>query len=98
VHGTSPWWHGEHEKGTGIPTLVGTSWRRGSHSRASLKGGGYGGNSMRRCSRHGGVGRRREASAVSRGRDRGVFYRGGEAVLGRGDGGLGGGGALSRGG
>jgi hypothetical protein len=53
---------------------------------------------MRRCSRHGGVGRRREASAVSRGRDRGVFYRGGEAVLGRGDGGPGGSGALSRGG
>jgi hypothetical protein len=78
VHGTSPWWHGEQEKGTGIPTPVGTRWWRGSDSQASAKGGGGGASSMRRCSRHGGEGRRRAASTVWRGGDGGDFYRGGE--------------------
>jgi hypothetical protein len=37
-----------------------------------------GASSTKRCSRHGGEGRRRAASAVWRGRDKGAFYRGGE--------------------
>jgi hypothetical protein len=86
VRRTSPWWHGEQKKGMGIRTLVGTRWRRGSNGRASAKGGGGGGEG------------RRAASTSWRGGDRGIFYRGREAVVGRGDGRLGSGGAVSRGG
>jgi hypothetical protein len=53
---------------------------------------------MRRCSKRGGEGRRRAVRVVWRGGDGGSFYRGGQAVVGRGDDQLGGGDALSRGG
>jgi hypothetical protein len=98
VRGTSQWWHGEQEKGTGIPNPVGTRRQRGSDGRALMKGGGDRVSSMRRCLRCGGEGRRRAVSAVWRGGDRDTFYRGGEAVVGRGDDQPGGGGVLSRGG
>jgi hypothetical protein len=41
---------------------------------------------MRGCLRCGGEERRGAAGAVWRGRDGGTFYRGGEVVVGRGDG------------
>jgi hypothetical protein len=85
VCGTSPWWHGEQEKGTRIPTPVGMRLRRGSDGGASVKGGGGGTSSMRRCSRHGGEERRRAVSAVWRGGGGGTFYRLEEAVEGTGD-------------
>jgi hypothetical protein len=69
VCGTSLWWHGEQEKGTGIPTLVGTRRQRGSDDGALVKGGGSGANSMRRW----------------RDRDGGAFYRLGDVVEGTGD-------------
>jgi hypothetical protein len=81
VRETSPWWHGEQEKGTGIPTPVGMRRRRGSDSWASVKGGGGGASSTRRCLSHEGEGRRRAASAVRRGGDGDIFYRGGEVVV-----------------
>jgi hypothetical protein len=78
VRGTLPWWHGEQEKGAGIPTPVGTRRWRGLDGRASTKGGDGGASSMRRCSRCGGEGRRRAVSTEWRGGDKGTFYRGGE--------------------
>jgi hypothetical protein len=78
MHRTSLWRQGEQEKGTGIPTPVGTRRRRGSDDQASVKGGGGGASSMRRCSRHGGEGRKRAASMVWRGKGGGTFYRLGE--------------------
>jgi hypothetical protein len=85
VCGTSPWWHGEQEKGAGIPTTVSTRWQRGSDGGALAKGGGSRASSMRRCSRREGEERRRAVSAVWSGRDGGAFYRLGEAVEGMGD-------------
>jgi hypothetical protein len=98
VCGTSPWWHGEQEKGTGIPTPVGMRRWRGSDGGALVKGGGGGATSRRRCSRHGCEESRRAASEVWRGEDGGAFYRGGEVMVGRGDGQPSGSGGLSRGG
>jgi hypothetical protein len=90
-----PWWttatgggqNSPERKLTGVPVC----------GRASVKGSSDGASLMRRCSRREGE-ERRAASAVWRGGDGGAFYRCGEAVVGRGDGRPGGGGALSRGG
>jgi hypothetical protein len=73
VCGTSPWWHGEQEKGAGIPTTVSTRWQRGSDGGALAKGGGGRASSMRRCSRREGEERRRAVSAVWSGRDGAPF-------------------------
>jgi hypothetical protein len=89
---------GSKRRGWGFPTSIGTRRRRGSNGQASTKGGDSGPSSMRRCSRRGGEGRRRAVRVVWRGGDGGSFYRGGQAVVGRGDDQLGGGDALSRGG
>jgi hypothetical protein len=78
VRVTLPWWHGEQEKGTRIPSPVGTRRRRGSNGRASAKGGRGGASSTRRYSRCESEGRRRAMSMVWRGGDGGAFYRGGE--------------------
>jgi hypothetical protein len=78
MRGTSPWRHGEQGKGTGIPAPVGTRGWRGSDGRVLVKGGGGGARLTRRCTGHGGEGRRRAASAVWRGGGRGAFYSLGE--------------------
>jgi hypothetical protein len=53
-------------------------------------------SSMKRCLRCRGEGNRRAVSVVWRGGAGGPFYMGGEAMVGRGDGRLGGDGAVSR--
>jgi hypothetical protein len=73
VRGTSPWCHGEQEKGMGIPTPIGMRQRRGSDGQASVKDEGGEASLMRMCSTCGGEGRRRVASAVWRSRDGGAF-------------------------
>jgi hypothetical protein len=75
--------HEEQEKGTGIPTTVGTRRRRGSDGEALMKGGGGGASSMRRCSRRRGKETRTRASEVWRGGDGAPFIGSGRLWGGR---------------
>jgi hypothetical protein len=70
----------------GISTSVGTRRQRGSDGWATVDRGGSRSSSMRGCSRCGGEERRGVAGKGWRGGDGGMFYRGGEAVVGRGNG------------
>jgi hypothetical protein len=82
VQGTSPLQHGEQEEQMGILTLGGTSWWRGSDSRASSNGGGGGVSSTRRCSGHEGEERRAKMSMVKMAGGVAPFYRVWEAMEG----------------
>jgi hypothetical protein len=62
----------------GILTLGGTRWWRGSDGRASVKGGGGGASSVRRCSGHGAEERGAGMSAVQMAGGVAPFYRVGE--------------------
>jgi hypothetical protein len=89
VRGTSPWWHGEEEKGTGIPTLIGTRRRRGSDSWASA---------AERARQKGAQGMEVRGGGEQQARCGEAETRAPFIGVGRGDGWRGGGGALSRGG
>jgi hypothetical protein len=86
VCGTLPRQRGKQEEGMGISTPIGMRRQRGSDGRATVDRGGGRSSSMRGRSRCRGEERRGVAGSVWRGRDGGVFYRGGEEVVGRGDG------------
>jgi hypothetical protein len=86
VHGTSPWRRGEQEERMGFLTPGGTSWWRGSDGRASVKGGGGGVSSMRRCSGREGEERRAKMSTVKMAGGVVPFYRVWEAMEGSGGG------------
>jgi hypothetical protein len=86
VCGTLPRWRGKQEEGTGISTSVGTRRQRGSDGWVTVDRGGGRSSSTRGRSRCGGEQRRGAAGVVWRGEDGETFYRGGQAVVVRGDG------------
>jgi hypothetical protein len=84
VLGSSPWQRGEQEERMGIFTPGCMSWWWGSDGRASAKGGGGEGSSMRRCLGREGEERGAEMSAVNMAGGVAPFYRVREAVEGSG--------------